>query len=75
MFIIKRYTRQMNITVNNQKQVVESQTLTDLIKELEIDTKGIAIAINNKVVARDLWATTNLEQDDQIIIVSAVFGG
>lgn len=65
----------MNITVNNQKQVVESQTLTDLIKELEIDTKGIAIAINNKVVARDLWATTNLEQDDQIIIVSAVFGG
>lgn len=66
---------QMNITVNNKKQVVESENLTQLIDELAIETKGIAIALNNKVVPRSDWDSTTLSHDDQIIIVSAVFGG
>lgn len=65
----------MNITVNNQKQAVESENLTQLIDELAIETKGIAIALNNKVVARTDWDKTTLSDNDQIIIVSAVFGG
>ncbi len=65
----------MNITLNNQIQDVTSQTLMQLIEELNIETKGVAVALNNRVVTRSLWGETLLSEGDKIVIVSAVFGG
>ncbi|MFI3266941.1 MAG: sulfur carrier protein ThiS [Rikenellaceae bacterium] len=65
----------MNITLNNKQETIKSQNLIQLIEEFAIDTKGIAIAINNKVISRGMWEETLLNENDQIIIVSAVFGG
>ncbi len=65
----------MNISLNNRVQSVNSQTLSQLIEELSIETKGIAIGVNNRVVPRTQWSETKLEEGDKVVIVSAVFGG
>ncbi len=65
----------MNIILNHKDQVIQSNTIGGLIEELSIETKGVAIALNNKVVARNEWQSTPLAEGDKIVIVSAVFGG
>ncbi len=65
----------MNIIVNNIEHSVHSSTLQELIEELSIETKGVAIGINNRVITRSAWAQTPIEEGDKVVIVSAVFGG
>ncbi len=65
----------MNIIVNNQSHNIKSQSLTEMIEELSIETKGVAIALNNKVIPRAQWSETSLSDADNVVIVSAVFGG
>ncbi|MFI3301749.1 MAG: sulfur carrier protein ThiS [Rikenellaceae bacterium] len=65
----------MNITVNNQPQSVSAQTISSLIEELSLETNGVAIALNNKVIPRSEWSVTPIAEEDKIIVVSAVFGG
>ncbi|MFI3268750.1 MAG: sulfur carrier protein ThiS [Rikenellaceae bacterium] len=65
----------INIILNNQQHTVRSQTLQQLIEEFKIETQGVAIGINNQVIARQLWNETQINDGDKIVIVSAVFGG
>jgi sulfur carrier protein len=69
----------MEIIINNQpKQITEQGQLTvQQLLQLEIPGKqqGIAVAINNRVVNKALWATTNICEQDQIIIIKATQGG
>ncbi len=65
----------MNIIVNNQPQSVSAQNITSLTEELSLETKGVAIALNNKVIPRSEWGVTPIVDGDKIIVVSAVFGG
>lgn len=43
-------------------------------KNLE-ESKGLAVAVNDAVVAKSAWATTRLEPGDAVEIVRAVGGG
>ncbi len=66
----------MNITVNNNVQHVEDLiSLDSLIEQLNIDDKGIAIAVNHNVIAKTDWNQTTLTQDDNITIIKATQGG
>lgn len=65
----------MNITLNNTSKSVVSRNLQELVMELSIETKGIAIALNNRVIPRDRWVESELCENDKIVVVSAVFGG
>ncbi len=65
----------IKIILNNQPHTVESLSLTELISELKIETKGVALAINNRVIPRANWNSTAIADGDSIVIVSAVFGG
>ncbi len=67
----------MEITVNQQNYIVSDncalqQVLTDVIG---ISEKGIAIAINQEIVARSDWHTFQLKPGDKIIIIKATQGG
>lgn len=64
-----------NIILNNKEQSVEAKSLQQLIDELKIETKGVAIGVNSRVVARSAWGETPICEGDKIVIVSAVFGG
>ncbi|MFI3292390.1 MAG: sulfur carrier protein ThiS [Rikenellaceae bacterium] len=65
----------MNIILNHKDQTILSNTIEGLIDELSIETKGVAIALNNKVIPRNKWSLTKLNNGDKVVIVSAVFGG
>lgn len=65
----------MRLTVNNKEGFFLSTTLSQLISELEIATAGIAVAVNRKIIPRQLWEQTLLSEGDSIVIIKAVYGG
>ena len=66
----------MQIKVNNEtKQISSTTTVNDLVTELNIQTNGIAIAINNSVVKRTTWTSRLLQDQDDILIIKSTQGG
>lgn len=66
----------MNIIVNNSDHLIdEFSTIDQLIEQLNIDSKGIAIAVNLTVVSKENWTKTALKEDDNITIIKATQGG
>jgi len=66
----------MNVTVNDTVYVVDDSTYVDsLLDQLNLDAKGIAVAINLNVVAKSDWSTTLLNKEDKITIIKATQGG
>ena len=61
----------------NQKphQVQEQTTLLDFVSQLDIPTNGIAIAINQNIIKKDHWGSTELQTNDNILIIKATQGG
>jgi len=50
-------------------------TIADLLARLEIDLRRVAVERNFVVVKRDRYASTGIEDGDQIEIVNFVGGG
>lgn len=65
----------MLIKVNNQEVVTEVATVAALAAELQLPERGVALAVNNRVVPRTAWADTNLQENDSVTIIKAAFGG
>lgn len=65
----------MKISINQQDKDIQNTTIHLVLKELEIQTIGIAIAVNNKVVPRTEWDTFILAENDKVIIIHATQGG
>ncbi len=74
-FVVENLSTKMEVVVNNLSHIVESQTLLGLINELQIESRGVAIAINGRVVPQLKWGEASLHDGDKIVVVSAVFGG
>ncbi len=66
----------MKLTINGEdREILQSQNLEDLIRELDIQAPNIAMALNQQVVPRSKYASTPIQENDQIEIVHAVGGG
>jgi sulfur carrier protein len=66
----------VELTINGDKrEVKESQNLTDLVKELDIQAPNFAIALNQQVVPRSKFDSTTIKDNDKVEIVHAVGGG
>lgn len=72
------------VTLNGAQRALESgDTLTHLVTEATgrnisdepTDARGLAVALNSRVVPRRLWASTLLSAGDQVELVSAAQGG
>ena len=66
------------ITVQvNQKehQIATESTVSSLIEKLNIQTNGIAIAVNNQVVKKTDWSLQQLQQNDVVLIIRSTQGG
>lgn len=68
----------MELTINHQKKFfkkapasLEQLLLSENLKK----TKGIAVALNNQVVPQKDWASTSLNTNDTILIITATQGG
>ena len=67
----------MQLTVNNELfPFPASAALKDLLAELNLsEKKGIAVAVNNVIIAREIWKTHLLKENDHITIIQATQGG
>jgi sulfur carrier protein len=66
----------MNITVNNKTHYLQNAfSIESMVLELKLETRGIAIAINQSVVPKKDWSQTKLEENYNITIIKATQGG
>jgi sulfur carrier protein len=66
----------ITIQVNSKDfQLNANLTLVELIEHLKISSKGIAIAINQSIIAQDSWEKTHLQNNDDLLIVQSTQGG
>ena len=67
----------MEVIINNQtREIPEETTLDALIQLLEMEhAKGMAVAINKKVVPKRQWRATRLNSRDEVLLIRASQGG
>ncbi|WP_407267684.1 sulfur carrier protein ThiS [Tenacibaculum maritimum] len=53
----------------------ENLTLETFVKDLKIESSGIAIAVNNVIITKKNWSLQLLQSNDDILIISATQGG
>ncbi len=64
------------VEINNiKKEVNDNLSISELLIELKRDENGIAVAINDTVVAKNNWPETQLKPNDKILIIQATQGG
>lgn len=67
----------MKIRLNGEEHSSNAATVLALLREQRIDAaaRGVAVAVNDAVVARSAWATTALHDGDSVEIVKPFRGG
>lgn len=68
----------MEITINHTKKTFE--VLPDNLEalmamEIPGKKKGIAVALNNRIIPLSAWAETILKDKDSVLIITATQGG
>ena len=67
----------MQLTVNGMPRTIDGGLLTvaDLVRELALEGKRIAVERNGEIVPRSRYAQTSIASGDRLEIVGAVGGG
>ena len=66
----------MNIIVNGKaRNVGESRSVADLLEQMQLTGKRLAVEINDEIIPRGEHTTHTLSDDDKIEIVHAIGGG
>ena len=66
----------MKLTINGEKrEILKSQTLEELVRELNIQAPNFAMALNQQVIPKSNYTTTPIQENDEVEIVHAVGGG
>jgi len=66
----------MTILLNGrQKDLETALTVAELIEQLQLDDDRVAVELNRAIVPREAFASTRLQDGDQIEIVHFVGGG
>jgi sulfur carrier protein len=64
------------ITINGQPdQIPQNSTVADLIRQLNLEGKPLAVEVNLELVPKQLHAQRQLAQGDRVEIVTLVGGG
>ena len=65
----------MKVKINNKDTETGASTIGALADELSLPQKGIALAVNNRMIPRMKWASTSLAENDSVVIIKAACGG
>ena len=66
----------MNIYLNGEaRQVPDNCSAAQLVEELSLTGKRIAMEVNQEIVPRSSYADHTLQADDKVEIVHAIGGG
>lgn len=67
----------VNISVNGKNlEVKDGYNVCDLMTKLNItDDRGIALAVNEAVVPKKDWPKATLNENDEVLLITATQGG
>ncbi|WP_405397122.1 sulfur carrier protein ThiS [Maribacter sp. Asnod2-G09] len=66
----------INIKVNNTSHLFKpNTTLEEIISELGISVKGIAVAVNENIISKTEWNIKTLNENDEVLVIRATQGG
>lgn len=66
----------MLVKINGvETQVDDSSTVADIAQLNDASKTGSAIAVNDKLVRRQQWQSTKVNEGDNIVIIKAAYGG
>ena len=65
----------MRVKINGEYMEVNSLTISELLKELDINPQRIVVEVNLEIVKRDRFANYKIKEGDSIEIVNFVGGG
>ena len=56
-------------------EIVENTSVLDLVLSRNLEAEAIIVALNDKVIKRDQWIDTTINEGDCLELVSLVGGG
>ena len=66
----------VTVLVNeNPIEVEENATLSQLLQKVNASVEGIAIAINDEIIAKNTWESQAIKNNDNVLIIKATQGG
>lgn len=65
----------IELSINGEKRDIKSSTVLELINELNLGNRKVAIELNREIVSRDKFETTKLSSGDSLEVVHFVGGG
>ncbi len=66
----------MQININQDSYpLITPMSLTELLAQLSLSSKGMAIAVNGKVISRTDWPQQQLQDGDQLSMFRVIAGG
>jgi sulfur carrier protein len=66
----------VRIIVNGENiEFKDGSTLLEIIRELKIEDKVMACAVNMDIVKKDIWSTYEPKEDDVLELLNFVGGG
>ncbi len=65
----------MNIHLNGESKGIDATTISELIQEIGLQSRLVAVERNLEVVPKSLYGEVNLEDGDRIEIVHMIGGG
>jgi len=66
----------MKIKINGiEKNIPENTTIEQLLNELQVLDKTMAVAVNMKIVKKDEWKNYKLQENDKVEALNFVGGG
>ncbi|SEH98139.1 sulfur carrier protein ThiS [Rheinheimera pacifica] len=66
----------MRILLNDTPiQLATNCTVAELVQQQQLKTEGLAVAINNVVIAKQYWSKHQLQNNAQVQLFQIVTGG
>ncbi len=66
----------MKIKVNNKEmELPAANTLQQVAEALALPERGVAVAVNNRIVPRAEWAAHPVCENDSLVVIKAACGG
>ena len=66
----------MKIYLNQEEILIQdSLSILDMLTTHTISISGIAVAVNNQVIKKELWQSVHLCENDKVTVIVATFGG
>ncbi len=74
--IVSFESNHITLQVNGELQICSPKTrLPDLLEQLGLNPRLIAVEYNGEILHRQFWAETEIKADDRLEIVTIVGGG